>query len=146
MLKNYLNEDLIELKIKVKDWKDAIEKGGTLLEKKKLVLNSYTKAMIKSVEEIGPYIVIMPGVALAHSRPGNDVLKDCISLITLETPINFGNSTNNPVEIIFSIGATSNNNHIEILKTLVEILNSEDKVEIIKKSKIKKDLFEKIIK
>jgi hypothetical protein len=40
--------------------------------------------MIRMIEEHGPYVVIAPGLALAHARPGPDVLADGLAVVTLE--------------------------------------------------------------
>ena len=37
--------------------------------------DGYADAMIRVIEEFGPYVVIAPGLALAHARPGDDVLR-----------------------------------------------------------------------
>ena len=39
--------------------------------------------MIRMIEEHGPYVVIAPGLALAHARPGPEVLADGLSVVTL---------------------------------------------------------------
>ena len=57
--------------------------------------------MINAVEELGPYIVIIPHIAIAHARPSDNVLKNGISLITLKEPVEFGNKDNDPVYYIF---------------------------------------------
>lgn len=43
--------------------------GGELLEKSGAIEPRYIDAMINTVKEIGPYIVIAPGIAMPHARP-----------------------------------------------------------------------------
>ena len=45
------------------------------------------------VDEHGPYIVIAPGLALAHARPGPEVLADGLAVVTLAEPVPFGHRT-----------------------------------------------------
>lgn len=50
-------------------WEDAVRQAGALLEKAGAIAPAYTQAMVDMVREMGPYIVIMPGVALAMRGP-----------------------------------------------------------------------------
>jgi PTS system ascorbate-specific IIA component len=53
------------------------------LENSGSVNQTYVDNMVKLVETMGPYIVIMPGVALAHARPNGDVSSNQIALVTM---------------------------------------------------------------
>lgn len=77
-------------------------------------------------------MVIMPGIIIAHSRPGKYVKKDCISIMTLSEPINFGHETNDPIEIVFVIAAKENNSHLDALQDLARVLINEESVNKIK--------------
>lgn len=145
MIEKYLRDEVIELKVKAGDWKEAVRKAGGILEKNRLTEKSYTESMITAVEEMGPYMVIMPGIAFAHARPGEEVLDDCLSLITLDKPVEFGHKTNDPVDIVFAIGAKSSDNHIGFIQDLADILDSEENISFIKECEDKKELLNKII-
>jgi PTS system ascorbate-specific IIA component len=50
-----------------------------------------------------------------------------MSLVTLTYPVVFGNFTNDPVKIVFTLGAKDANSHLEVLAQLIELLtNKED--------------------
>ena len=51
-------------------------KNGTIEER-------YIDGMIETVKNLGPYIVIAPGVALPHARPEDGVIEPSMSLVTL---------------------------------------------------------------
>ena len=51
---------------KAEDWKNLIRMAAPLLENGS-IRASYIDAMISNVEVNGPYIVIMPDVAMPHS-------------------------------------------------------------------------------
>lgn len=140
MLGKYLTGETIELNVPATDWRDAIGKAGGLLEKNNSIQKEYTNSMIKAVEDLGPYMVIMPGIAFAHARPDASVLEDALSMITLDTPIKFGHSGNDPVEIVFAIGAKSSENHVEFIESLANFLDSTENLEIIKNCKDKEEL------
>jgi len=43
--------------------------AGAFLVDTDAVFPSYVDAMVRAVEELGPYMVVAPGIALAHARP-----------------------------------------------------------------------------
>ncbi|MDD9150286.1 PTS sugar transporter subunit IIA [Sporolactobacillus sp. CQH2019] len=131
MLKDLLKDDQILLKESVSDWKEAIKKVASPLLKDGCISPSYVKAMIKSVEDFGPYIVIGPHIALAHARPEDGAKKLGISIMTLKDPVNFGSSDkykNNSVSIVFCLSAIDNYSHLNIMKSIVQLINDQNKV------------------
>lgn len=123
----------IELKVRAQDWRHAIQLAGGLLIQNGYTTHEYTQEMIHAVETLGPYIVVAPGIALAHSRPAPSVLKTGLSLTTLVEPINFGSEENDPVYIVFALCATDSNNHIQIISRLVQFLDDEENIEFLKR-------------
>ena len=67
-LHELIRPEIVEVGIKVKDWQEAIRKVGNLLVKDGAVEVRFTEAMIRVVNEFGPYIVVAPGIALPHAR------------------------------------------------------------------------------
>lgn len=144
MLQDVLNEEMIELGVEVKDWEEAIMKSGKLLTNKGFVEQAYVENMVNSVKDLGPYIVIMPGIAFAHARPGDTVNDTCMSMITLKEPVNFGSDQNDPVSIVFAFGAPNNKEHVNALQDLAKFLSVEENVEMLKKADDKKAILNKI--
>jgi len=103
------------------DWKDAIRLAGAVLEEKGSITSAYTDAMIAAVEELGPYMVIMPGFAIAHAAPCPAVLKEDLALITLAEPVCFG-SPNDPVTTILCVACIDRDSHMRALQTVAEAL------------------------
>lgn len=124
----------IRLKVRVNDWRQAMTAAGRLLESEGYTMADYTREMIEAVETYGPYIVVAPGIALAHSRPAPSVLKTGLSLVTLVDPVSFGSEENDPVFIVLGLCAISNNDHLEMISRLVEFLDNEDNIELLKSS------------
>ena len=114
------------------DWKDAVRQAGKLLIARGSAKEAYVDAMIRSVEELGPYMVIAPGIALAHARPDESVLKNDLVLTTLATPVKFGNPDNDPVRLVFAFCAKDSNEHLEQLRVLAEALSDDKWVEKLK--------------
>ena len=122
----------IELKVRAQDWRHAMQLAGDLLTRNGYTTEEYTQEMIHAVETLGPYIVVAPGIALAHSRPAPSVIKTGLSLTTLVEPVNFGSEENDPVEIVFGLCATDSNSHMQIMSRLVEFLDNEKNIEFLK--------------
>lgn len=132
MLKDLLTENTIKLKVDASDWEDAVRKGGELLEKEGSIEHGYIDAMVNSVKEIGPYIVIAPGIAMPHARPEAGTKKIGMSLMTLNNPVNFGNEDNDPVTIVVCLCAIDHSTHLKAMAELVGLLGDDAKVEKIK--------------
>jgi PTS system ascorbate-specific IIA component len=141
MNSDIISQDNIRLQVNVQDWRGAMKAAGDLLVSGGYTTDRYTQEMITAVEELGPYIVVAPGLALAHSRPAPSVLKTGLSLVTLAQPINFGSEENDPVHIVFGLCATDNNNHIQLISRLVEFLDSEENIEHLKTSHSHSDIY-----
>ena len=116
--------------VKVDTWQNAIKEAGNLLVKTNDITYTYIEEMIKSFETLGPYIVIMPGLAIAHSAPSSSVKKNSISLITLDNPINFG-SENDPVKIVLCLACVDKTSHINSLSKLANILMTDNIIDSI---------------
>lgn len=122
-LQDLLSVERIALRVPAADWRDAVRRVGRLLVASGAVEERYIDGMIRTVEELGPYIVIAPGIAMPHSRPEDGVIRPCMALITLRDPINFGNAENDPVRLVFALGAVDQNQHIEALSQLASVFS-----------------------
>lgn len=129
MLKDVLKKSDILLLEKCPNWESAIQRVAYPLLKENCITESYVHAMIDSVKEFGPYIVIGKHLALAHARPEDGVNKLGISVATLAEPVVFGNEENDPVKIIFCLAAVDSFSHLNIMKSLIELINDETKID-----------------
>ena len=85
----------------------------------------YIDAMVQAVRDMGPYMVLAPGIALAHARPEDGMLKVGMSIINLAEPVEFGNEANDPVSLVISFGGIDQESHVEMLRTLALFLMEE---------------------
>ena len=118
-----LPDDVIELRAHAEDWRQAVRLAGETLVAGGVVTDAYTERMVQVVEEFGAYIVIAPGLALAHARPGSDVLHDGIAVVTLDEPVVFGHPHNDPVEVVLALAVTSTHEHVTLLAELANAFN-----------------------
>lgn len=128
MLRDLIRDDQIQLKRTAENWRDTIQISAKPLLEENYISQSYIQAMINSLEEYGPYIVIGPSVALAHARPEDGVNKLGISITTLKKPVYFGNPENDPVRIIFCLAAIDNYSHLNVMKAIVQLINEPERV------------------
>lgn len=111
------------------DWQEAVREAGKLLYETDAVRFEYIEAMIKVAQELGPYIVIAPGVALPHAATEAGAEHTALSLIKLAQPVFFGNPDNDPVRLVFGLAAIDNKAHIMALQALAEIFTSKELME-----------------
>jgi PTS system ascorbate-specific IIA component len=105
-LSDLLPETAIRLHVPAADWRAAVRASGDALIAGGATTEAYSDEMIATVEQLGPYIVIAPGIALAHSRPSPAVLRPGLSIVTLAEPVPFGNQANDPVRLVVGLRAT----------------------------------------
>lgn len=106
-------------------WRDAMRLAGGALVASGAATDEYTDAMIGMVEEHGPYIVISPGLAFAHARPGGAVLRDGLAVVTLETPVAFGHPHNDPVRVVLGLAVAGVGTHLESIGDIANLFNDQ---------------------
>lgn len=142
ILKKLLTEDVIDLNLDCKGWEDAIKIGAKRLLERGDIEERYIEAVLEGIEKYGPYMVIAPGIVLSHARPEDGVNNLCMSLVTLKNEINFGNTTNDPVRLIFTFGAVDNTSHLEALVELTDLLMNKEDINKITNSTSKEEVLE----
>ncbi|WP_100010205.1 PTS sugar transporter subunit IIA [Lentibacillus sediminis] len=136
----FLEENLIRLKAEVETAQEAIEAAGSMLLKEQLVESTYINAMVNAYHANGPYFVLAPHIAIPHARPEDGVKEASVSLVTLKEPIKFGHATNDPVRLVFGLGASSSEEHLTVLRSLTNLLNDSGNVEGLKNASCYEDI------
>lgn len=139
-LSKMLTKDTIALGVQARDWQQAVREAGKLLVRSGAVERRYVGAMIQMVKDIGPYIVIAPGVALPHARPEDGVKRPCMSLVTLDPPVHFGNEYNDPVTLVVAFGTPDKEGHIEALAELARLLGDAEVLARMKEASLPEEL------
>lgn len=144
MLKQFVENKHCKFAKSAKDWKDAIRMSCEVLEADGTVEENYKEDIIACVEKYGPYIVIMPNVALPHSQEGaKGVHKTAISFLKLEEPVSFeeGNEDMN-AQLFFTLASCDSEQHLANMSKLSELLSNEDVVKELETAKNEEDLLE----
>lgn len=126
-LERLLTRDSIHLDAAAADWRAAITAAGALLENEGAITGAYTRAMIASVEEKGPYIVVAPGFAFAHARPSEAVHRTAMSWVRLTEPVEFGHDANDPVTLVVALAAKDPKEHLRAMRRLATVLGSPER-------------------
>jgi PTS system ascorbate-specific IIA component len=103
----------------------AILFTGNLLVESGRVKPEYSQAMLEAIEIFGPYIVIAPGIALAHAKPSKLVISSGMSLVVPAEPIAFGSERNDPVSLVFGLAAIDHESHQHFMAALANRLSDE---------------------
>lgn len=113
--------------------KEAMEAVGQLLLNNQSIHPQYIQNMLHSYDQLGPYFVIAPGIAIAHAQPDESVIKHDLALLVSKKEVYF-NSHNDPVHLIFGLCAPSAHHHMDGLVALAELLSDDTIITQIKEA------------
>ena len=126
LLQDLLSEDNVSFHYPAETWEDVIRHGGQLMVDAGFTEPTYTEAMIDVVRDMGPYIVLAPGLAMPHARPEMGVKQVGTALVTLEKPIDFGSPENDPVSVAVFLCAPNKEEHIQLLTDIATLFEDEE--------------------
>lgn len=119
---SWIKVEAVATGIPAKDWQTAVRAAGQLLVDSQAARPEYIEAMVRTVQELGPYVVLAPGLAMPHARPEDGALQVGFSAITLADPVEFGNPDNDPVQLVIAFCAPDHDAHIQLLAQLARRL------------------------
>lgn len=140
MLKTLLTPDVVQVIPQVKDWREAIKIACQPLIDKGCIEPRYVDAIYKSHEQIGPYYVLGPGIAMPHARPEEGVNQLSLALTIIEKGVEFGADENDPVKLLIVLAATDNDSHINAIVKLAEFFDNQDDIDTLLQAKSKAEV------
>lgn len=125
-----LKQSLIEnnsilLNQSASNWEDAVKIGTDLLVKAGTIEPRYYDNIISKVKELGPYIILAPGLAMPHARPEEGVIKTSFALVTLKEPV-FFDGEEEGVKILLTLAGSDSDQHMQGLMEITQILDDEE--------------------
>ncbi|WP_051138662.1 PTS sugar transporter subunit IIA [Agromyces italicus] len=111
------------------DWRSAVRETGRALTRSGATRSDYADRMIAVIEEFGAYVVIAPGLALAHARPGRDVRREGLAVVTLAEPVAFGHPHNDPVRVVVGLAVENAEEHVASVANLANVFNDAGAVD-----------------
>ena len=142
MLREFIEQKHVKFADRAEDWKDAIRMSCEVLEADGTIEDNYKEDIIACVEKYGPYIVIMPNLAMPHSQEGaKGVNKTAIAFMKLKEPVVFeaGNPDKDAV-LFFTLASCNPEQHLDNMSRLSEMLMNEELVEELLKAENEEDL------
>ncbi len=111
-------------------WRDAMRACCTPLEADGTVDAVYADEIIACVEKHGPYIVLMPGVAMPHSTENaHGCNATAIGFMRCDTPVQFDSDEEDKyAQIFFTLCDTNPDEHLANMQRLYAILTNEEVV------------------
>ncbi|CAH6081646.1 PTS sugar transporter subunit IIA [Klebsiella variicola subsp. variicola] len=129
MIRDWLTPDKINVINSIDNWKNAVRLSAEPLLAQGYMAEHYIEAILKSHEELGPYYLLAPGLAMPHARPEQGALRNGLSLLYIKEGISFGSTENDPVYVIIMLCARSGNEHITMIGELAELFSDQQKLE-----------------
>lgn len=124
-----LPDDAVVIGARAADWRAAVREAGRALTRSGSTRTEYADRMVAVIEEFGAYVVIAPGLALAHARPGRDVRREGIAVVTLAEPVPFGHPHNDPVRVVVGLAVSNAEEHVASVATLANVFNDPGAVD-----------------
>lgn len=108
------------------DWQQAIYEAAQPLLNEKAITGDYIKAMVDALNQMGPYVVISPKVAIPHARPQDGVRKLGMALLKLHKGVSFSKDVSKPVNLVIVLAAVDGDAHLKALHQLTKMLSNKN--------------------
>ena len=128
MITTWLPAENIQIVDSVSDWKQAIRLSAQPLLAKETMTEAYIDAIFNSHQELGPYYVLAPGLAMPHARPEQGAIKNGLSLLHIKQGVSFDAEENDPVYVVIMLCALSGDEHINMITALADIFSDDERL------------------
>ena len=142
MFKEIIEKGLYDFYDECDSWEDAIRKSCNKLIEKNIVDDRYSQQVIDTVNKYGPYIVLVPQVAMPHCQEcAEGVNETAVAFMRVEKPVVFDeDDRDKDAKIFFTVASEDNKKHLENIAALSDILCDEEIVEALCQAKNEEDL------
>lgn len=124
MLKESLIENnSIKLNQTAANWEEAIKIGTDLLVASGAIEPRYYENIVSKIKEMGPYIVLAPGLAMPHTRPEEGVIRTAFGLTTLAQPVDFDGEQ---ISVLVTLAGSDSDTHMEGIMEITQIFDDPD--------------------
>ena len=105
-----------------KSWQEIVRTASEPLIRNHCIEPRYVEAMIELINHHGFYMYMGSGVLLLHAKPTDGVNELCISMLRLSKPFHFAENLIPDIDLIFVLGATDDNSHLNALFQMNEMV------------------------
>ncbi len=138
-----IDEEIIILNLKAADSADVISQMGELVLKAGLVREGFIQAVLRREQKYPTALPTRIPVALCHTD-AEYLLGSFIGVATLAESVPFremGNpARSQPVEIVFLLGITEKGEHMDVLKSVLKLIQDEPVLRTIREAGSTADL------
>jgi len=134
MITTWLPAENIQIVDSVNDWKQAIRLSAQPLLAKETMTEAYIDAIFNSHQELGPYYVLAPGLAMPQARPEQGAIKNGLSLLHIKQGVSFDAEENDPVYVVIMLCALSGDEHINMITALADIFSDDERLSALLKA------------
>lgn len=132
MLTYFYENDLIRFYDEpIANWEEAIAISCKNLLEKDIITAEYVQEIIECIKKYGPYIVIVPGVAMPHSSEDSHGVKGtAIAFTKMKDTVSFetGNSERD-AKLFFTLAAKNKEEHTKNIGALADMLMTDGLIE-----------------
>lgn len=126
----------------VSSWEEAIKESAAPLRKDGNITEQYIEDMIQNVHTNGPYIVIVPGIAMPHAQNEGGVIKTGVSLLKLDEAVSFPQEKK--VNLLFTLAAEDTSGHLDLISDLSSLLIEDEVREKLEQSNSEQEILDLI--
>ena len=139
MLREFVEQKHYKFAAEAPDWKEAIR-----MSCESTIEANYKEDIVACVEKYGPYIVLMPNIAMPHSQEGAEgVHKTSIGFMKLDKPVSFDpEDPEKDAQLFFTLASCNPEQHMNNMVRLSELLMNEEVVAALLKAETPEDLLE----
>ncbi|MDA3979235.1 PTS sugar transporter subunit IIA [Gallibacterium sp. AGMB14963] len=141
MLEQFLPKSRIQIVERINSWQDAVRLCAKPLLDEGIIETRYVDNIFRIYEEVGPYFVIAPRIAMPHARPEEGANETGFSLLVVSSGVNFYSKENDPVSLIIMLSAKDNTEHLSALASVAEILSDDANIERLINAKTADEIF-----
>lgn len=120
-----IDNNSIKLHQSATNWQDAIKIGTDMLIASGAVEPRYHDTIIKCIKDMGPYIILAPGLAMPHARPEDGVNRTAFALVTLTEPVYF-DGDDQPIDVFLTLAGSDSDQHMQGLMEITTVLDDPD--------------------
>lgn len=120
-----IENNSIKLHQTASNWEEAIKIGTDMLVASGAIEPRYYDNIVSKIKEMGPYIILAPGLAMPHARPEEGVIKTAFALVTLKEPIYF-DGEEEPVDVLLTLAGSDSDQHMQGLMEITQVLDDPD--------------------
>jgi len=144
MLREFVESKHCAFYEEAKDWQEALYMACQPLIDDGTIEKEYADDVVRCVKEYGPYIILLPGVAMPHSSEGGQLVhKTTISFMKLQKPVSFDdNDPDKYADLFFTLASCNAQEHLEDMQKLAGLLENEELLEELHQVKGEEDLLQ----